>query len=320
MFKIFFIFLCYLFILIGVFDFNLWPQVIELYDSSLDFKELVLHPHGMRFLLVLPIFIVSDGYGVHYDFVFTMITPFILLFTVLLILKQVLHFKKNILATQKRMLFLLLSIVVMFLASYMNGRILFSLLGFSMVSYTLVCWDGLGGIKKTVLIILSLFLMSVSSGTLMIGIISISLFVFYSIVKKGFKKNILLVFFILIGLIYSFPLLEILVMKNIDYYGSIYLMLDHGFGQVLTLFEPVVLFGLVSILVLTVLIQMFFIFLYKKYLILLYLLAVSISVGIFGYSALSMSLIPLLIIGSILFLTCLKYVAPSKLRLGSDTV
>lgn len=317
MFKVIFILLCYFFIVIGFFEFNLWPQVIELHDSSVDLLDLVLHPHGMRFLLVSPIFIVSDSSGVHYDVIFTGIAPWMLLSTILLLLKQVLHFKKNISENQKKMLFVFFSILVIFLAFYMNGRILFALLGFSIVSYVLVCWDALGGGKKVVLIILSLFLMSVSSGTFMIGVISISLFVFYSMVKKGLKKNILVVFLFFMGLMYSLPLLEVLVMKNIDYYGGVYSMLDHGFGQVLTSFEPVVFWGVVSSFILALLIQIFLISFYKKYLVLLYILMVSVSVGVFGYSALTMALIPLFIMSGIFLLNFLKYLVSSKPRTSS---
>ncbi len=300
--NLIFLLICYLLISLNVLAFALWPQVIELYQSNIEFNQIFSHPHGMRYFLVLPLFIISEWLGVNYDLLFTLIAPLLLLLIVFFVKKQILFLRQHVSKKQKIFLSLFLMICILVVASNMNGRILFALLGFSILSFVLVFWDSLEGGGKAFWVICGLMLMSVSSGTFIIGVCSIALFSLYKVFNGRGKKELFFFLVFTLGLIYFLPLIISLIMKNIDYFGNILLMLNHGYGQILKNSELVILCMLVATFIIFLLIQVFLIHLYKKYLIIFYLLGISIFIGAFGYSALAMSLIPLFIIIGSLFL------------------
>jgi len=186
----------------------------------------------------------------------------------------------------------------------MNGRILFSLLGFAMTCFASLYWKELRASVIMLYLSAGILTMSVSSGTIMVGAISVGTLSLYKAFSDHTKKDIfILLALLLLLLLYLAPLLDVLVMKNINYYGGIENMLDHGIGKILNNVSVEVLWMLVFNAAVLILLIMY---IYRKYFLLLYFSIISIMVGLFGYSSLSMALIPLTILLSVFFLSFSK--------------
>jgi hypothetical protein len=295
--KASFLLICYLLIWLNFLNFNLWPQVIELHNSGAGLELFLIHTHGIRYTLTLPFFVVGNWLGVDYNIIFTLLSPLILILVPIFLSKVVFFYKRRILI-YKRILFIFLSLAIILTAHFMNGRMLFGLAGFSMLSYCLVYWEFLLKISRIFLLLFSLIFMSVSSGVFMVGVISIVLFFLYLLFTKS-NKGGFVVLLASSGLIYLLPLIETFIMKNIDYYGSIYLMLEHGYGKIIYSLDNEVLWMLLLIIVLLFSMQIFFIRFYKKYILLVVLFLVPVFLGMFGDSTLLMSFVPFLALFSL---------------------
>lgn len=307
--KYLFIGVFYLLMFFGVLDFYLWSQVVDMWNSEGHIDELVMHPHGMRYLLVLPIFIVSNWLNISYDLTFMMVVPFLFLFLVSCILNIITFYRKSISIHDERILFLLLSFVIIVLSYFMNGRIIFALLGFSVIYFVLVYWERLKLKKVLLFFVFGLMLMSVSSGTFLVGVISISVFILYKVINRRTRKNLFLFLLLLIALFATFPLLELLIMRNIDYFGGVFLMLEHGVGRSLLIVSAEILWMLASIVIIFILMLLMFFYSYNQYSILGYLIFVSVPIGMFGESTFAMSLVPLLVCFGLFWLSVLQKIS-----------
>lgn len=302
-----FLFVFYLLMELGYLSFSLWEQVTYLWESELKFEDMILHPHVLRYLLVYPFFTISEYMGIDYDSMFMVVVPILVLVLLELIVKSAAYFT-GLKVTVVEYVFL--SILLILMSSFMNGRMLFSLVGFALILYGMLYWKNnqyyLRVKTACVLLFLSgLFLMSVSSGTFMVGLVAVSMFllmnVFRSnswITKVGFSITLLMAFVLI------YPMVEVLVMKNIDYYGGVIPMLNHGVGRIFLIIEMELLVLLVLSVIVFLLIQFFLIKFYKHFKVLVYLLSVPLVIGLFGNSTLSMALIPLLVLFTI-FITSL---------------
>jgi len=304
-----FFLISYFLIWTGFLDFYLWPQVIELYDSGreIDLDLMLTHPHGLRYALVFPIIFVGNWLGVSYNDVFNALAPVILILIPIFLLKIVLFYKRGVSVNDKKILFLFLSLTIVSISHFMNGRMLFAFLGFSMLAYCIVYFELLLKKYMAILAFLSLLFMSVSSGTFVVGFISIAFIIFYSFFRRPTKGGFIMILLSLTGIAYLLPLISMLIMKNIDYYGSVYLMLNHGFGKFAFIVGSEVLWMLLLIFTLTTCALIYFINSYKKYIPLLFLFLVPIVVGIFGNSVLSLAIIPFLALFSVFVLSINKY-------------
>lgn len=301
-----FFLISYFLIWTGFLDFCLWPQIFDLYnseDAEKGFLDLILtHPHGLRYTLTYPIIFAGNWLGVSYSNVFTALSPVILILAPIFLSKTVLFYKRDVSVNNKKILFLFLSLTVVSIAHFMNGRMLFALSGFSVLIYCIVYFEIL--LKKYIVILafLSLLFMSVSSGAFVVGLISTAFIVFYSFFRRPTKGGFVMIFLSLAGFAYLLPLISMLIMKNIDYYGSVYLMLNHGYGKFAFIASSEVLWVLLLIFTLITSVLIYFINSYKKYIPLLFVFLVPIVIGMFGNSVLALSIIPFLALFSVFVL------------------
>lgn len=288
--------------LFGILNFHLWGQVVTLWDDNTEISSLLLHPHGMRYLLVYPIFVVSDLLNVSYNWLFSN-TVIILIITITRhVIKAVEEIQHGLTKSDKDILFLLICSFFMALSLFMNGRILFALTGSAILINILISWDkhNLWGIVLPLFLIV--FLSSVSSGTLVVSIITFISFLIYKSMTTGLKysKNHMLLILFAGILATVFPLLKILVMKNINFYGGgwdgLIAMLAHGLGKVFLVVDSDVLALILLTLALTVMLFLMSYHYYKRMIIPIFFIALSLAGGLFGKSTLMMFLPPFIVV------------------------
>ncbi|HFD31489.1 MAG TPA: hypothetical protein ENJ28_02085 [Gammaproteobacteria bacterium] len=219
-------FLVIIFYLLSIFyefkEFHLWQQVEYLH--SLNFRirlsNLYSYPHSMRYLLVTPIYYMSDLLNVDYNFIFSILV--VVFCTVVSFLFY--GIISNIVWVKDK--WLLMSVIMIYfslLTLSMNGRLVFGFLSYSLFFYGYV---GIILNKRNLLSILyvisSLFFSSATSG------IAISLFLISSVlmaiwffwINRISKLKIMTVMFFLIFFILYSPIILMLVNKNLNYFGS----------------------------------------------------------------------------------------------------
>ena len=277
-----------------VHEFHLWPQVTFLRGSTPDFGALLTHAHLLRYLLVFPIFWLADEIGVDFDAIYRAFA-FVLLFFISRNCSKIADFYNfgNVVFTA-----FFFALTFSLVSVFMNGRIIFAFCGFSYLLAQIHRWeDGLiGNFKVFTGLLISLFLCSVSTGTFLLCIICIMVwlpFVFHR--RKGSLSLYITTFLFAIS-----PLISFYILKNVTFYGGgfegLINMLNHGAGVVLHDFSPV----LVSLIVLNVAALTICTFgllkKYKRYALITLFLAASAFAGLFGFSTLTLGLIPLSVI------------------------
>ncbi|QUM77860.1 hypothetical protein HWV00_17415 [Moritella sp. 24] len=273
--------------------FELWPQVYYFQREWEGVNLLTInpmeHPHLIRYLVVLPIFIVSDYLPVNPDFVFSLLCVFIiyvLSFNVTKITTYTFFLKDK-----KYDVLMLVSLVYfLFVSSFMNGRILFAMLGFSLIVLNTIKWElnVIPTYKMFSYNILGYFLCSVSSGTFLVSIT----FTFFWIIFQFYRSKSLDIYILhLVALIVFSPLIYTSIMNNVNFFGGgvngAVNMLTHGFGIVFHLYDGKQFF---LIIVFSAVICLFLSWLFKSfiYLRILFLATyTSMFGGAFGFSTLA---------------------------------
>jgi len=300
-------------------QFHLWPQVIVLWEMNADFNELILHPHGMRYLLVYSIFRVADFMGVSYDLIFSLIVPVLVFVTAHYIIKSV-STKLLLSNHNQKVLFFTVFMLLVLLSTLMNGRILFAITGASILLSILMSWKKIAFFKIVIFFLIALILSSVSSGTVFVSIITFVVFVVYQNFNSGrFSwKNISLLCLMMTGTFYIFPLLKVLIMKNVNYFGGgvdgVVNMLGHGVGRVLLKMDLEVLILSLLLLLLVFLINLLLLRYYNKIIIPLLFIVVSTSGGLFGLSTMMMMIPAVMVIACILILKMNKYLTRNIIK------
>jgi hypothetical protein len=281
-------------VVFGLKEFTIWSQITEWLAPN-NMKENIQvatyliateHPHMLRILLVVPFYALSEYLTVDIDLFFSLVLVLLIYGIYLLnlaILKDTVERKKVFILL---LFFLLLSLV-------MHGRIVFSILGNTMLLYLLYrsfyTNNKLKKYKSIPLFLMALWFSSVSSGTFVVFLLTIFINYFlHSLVKLPYVSQRivwLFSFFIMLLLILS-PMIIIFVEKNINYYdGSIINMLSHGAGGYLIDYLYVVL-PLLAILILSLPIVIFYLRRYNFLILPLSMILSSLVVGLFGFSSL----------------------------------
>lgn len=288
----------------GVIEFKLWPQVLSIWNSQFELSQLLLHPHGIRFFLVLPIFTISEIIEVSSDWLYSNLVPVLIFIATIFIVGSL---KNSIWQNKyKREVFLFVFIMLTLISFFMNGRLIFAITGAAILLNIMVNWEDKHLIIVFLLILCSFILVSVSSGTLFVAVLSCSLFVLI----KGFFLNRCLVrklFFLILFsslFVFIYPLLSVLVMKNINYFGggfgAIVNMLNHGFGVFFHDIDFVVLILISLCLVISLILMLALVVKYKKIRIPLFFSCVSLGGGLFGFSTMMMVIPSLLLLSLII--------------------
>jgi hypothetical protein len=281
-------------VVFGLKEFTIWSQITEWLAPN-NMKENIQvatylmateHHHMLRILLVVPFYVLSEYLTVDIDLFFSLVLVLLIYGIYLLnlrILKDTVERKKVFVLL---LFFILLSLV-------MNGRIVFSILGNTMLLYLLYrsfyTKNKLKKYKSIPLFLMALWFSSVSSGTFVVFLLTIFTFYFlHSLVKLPYvnKKIVWLFSFFIVLLLILSPMIIIFVEKNINYYdGSIINMLSHGAGGYLIDYLYVIL-PLLAILILSLPIVILYLRRYNFLILPLSMILSSLAVGLFGFSSL----------------------------------
>ncbi len=295
--------------------FKIWYQIIFLWDQgATPFQELLqLSPHSFRYFLMYPVIYISESIGVDRDFFFSLIILFIGFYAVSLLCASLKIMKGN----HRRQIIpcLFISVVIVFLLFYMNGRGAIALCGFALLVNNIIKLEM--GMTPNVWIFtnifLALLLTSVSSGTLAVSFLTLSMYLLQQI--KHILSGILRVRFFVerfkiffVCLLFCIIFSSIIIVgfeKNLNFYGVGYEgfvnMLGHGIGAVLKpLLHSISMTSLIAIvciigIILNTIVQRF------RYSLIVRILIICCGCGLFGYTTLSMAIVPLLILSTLYF-------------------
>tara|TARA_R110000824_G_C15232528_1_gene678840 strand:+ start:20021 stop:21019 length:999 start_codon:yes stop_codon:yes gene_type:complete len=278
-------------LLLDVYRFEVWPQILDFPHQNFSLESIYSHPHGVRYLLILPALLISDFLNIQDSLVFSLYVFLIMLLAIFCLQKLLVEELPN---KPLGVLFLVVFFVVIFLN--MNGRMAFSLAGASIQIYVLYHWGSLRNIKKISLMILSLFLCSVSSGTFLLIFLIYSFFIFKnSVFVTGVltRTDALFLVFMFIVVAIS-PIIFMFIFKNLSYFGGglsgLYNMLGHGFGS---LFIEEAGWGLIVYILVCFLSFAFFCYvsaIYKGFSFAPWFFVLTIFGGLFGYSTATIAL------------------------------
>lgn len=232
---VFILFIVWLYLVLsGIKEYVVWGQILDIQKSGLSLIELFdsRHAHFLRYSLVYPVILLSEKLSIPINLVFSIVL-YLLNVIIYILMKRLCN---NVDGSTRHYFFILLSLFTINIL--MNGRLVFAFLGISLLLYTFYFSIKLkmGSLRFTVYILLSLWLLSVSTGTFMVGIGS-SIFCVFVLYWKRIRisgqilnKKLLAMCFIFVLLL---PLSLQYVQKNLDYYdGELVLMLSHGYGRV----------------------------------------------------------------------------------------
>lgn len=237
--------LYFVYIAEGYKSFYIWTQVDVLAGSN-PLKTLG-HPHGLRYLVTWPAISFADYFGWNRNQVFSYFVMFNMLLSAGLVSWVQSRITKSV---ERRWIswFYLYMPIFITLSFAMNGRLSYMLLGTSLMIFSYINW--LKGILQdrplystasyALLVMLSLALISVSSGCLTVGIVVVFLhsFVLACLPKRFIQRLIhsllnlsILTFFIFLQYLF--------LLKNLNYYGgSLFAMLTHGPGMFIVMLNP----------------------------------------------------------------------------------
>ena len=311
MLYVFLTLLCVLLLfLIGLKEFKLWPQVELLWEAKFNLKYFLSHPHGTRYLLVYPIFFVSEYIGIGYNILFSWLVIFFI--GPLIVYKNIKlseHFGLQTVLSNVTLL-----LVFNILLYFMNGRIVFSLLGASIfVELSFSQNKGFYYLKA----FLAIFLSTASSGTTMV---LVAWFLLYEIFfrKKNAKDRVLFLLICGVGAYYLLDFFVLIISKNINFFGGgitgLLNMLSHGMGKILLIGVEVSILILFIILTAATIIWLSINILKMRLNIQATMfLFIAIVFGSFGYSTATM--------GVPIILLCVNYLIfkySSNTRVGCD--
>ena len=274
-------------------DFELWSQVTYLRGRSLNASYLG-DAHLLRYILVLPIFLMSDIYNIDANSIFRFVC-FLNIFLITCNCITITRFYNN----KNGALFVFaFGLFFLFLSIFMNGRMLFSFVGYSYLLSLFHRWN-YGEINNLGLytrFLPALMLCSVSTGTFLLCIVSIIVFSFGQSQRSKKIYFLYLVFFVSV----LSPLIMLYLFKNINFYGGGFNgflnMLNHGVGTIFHTFDVLVTMLLVGNLLLLIILMGIIYFKTKTYKFLILFATTGVLCGLFGYSTLSMSIIPIYIV------------------------
>ena len=294
--ELFLFFIYAILIILGIKEFSIWQQIT--YYLSNDFNgnnETLLslfetnHPHFLRIFILYVIYQISLFFALDITFIYNLLLLFLLFFTYIFI-------KKIIFDIFNFIDYKILGVLFFYflLSFFMNGRIIFAIFGNTLLLYGLYfniysINQKITNFKLVIIVIFSLLITSVSSGTFMVCLLTIFLFYFFIIVVRFpflEKKIIYMIFFIFIIISSIIPLITQFINKNLDFYdGSILKMLEHGFGKYLEAYVYIVL-PLLLFLPFIFIIGYYFLSKNHKLILSFSLILSSLFIGLFGFSSL----------------------------------
>lgn len=290
--------LIYLICVVYVFEsFIIWQQVSDIKYFPL--PEAIKHPHGLRYLLVMPAIKIADYLDLRENQLFGLFVAVNITLTAMILGRVQAMLTKQANKHWSTWFCFFFPIFAM-LSIAMNGRLSYMLLGASLMIFASMRW--LSIIEKRghpmraatycLLNMLALFFLSVSSGCLTVGMVTMMMLA-VSLMIIPSRGRLLHVLFAVITFIPYIMIQSYFVRKNLVFYdGSIILMLLHGPGSLIVHLNPPKL--LLAAAVATIGFAVFYSFHYVQNYIqkslrvlpLLLMIACASVIGVFGYSSL----------------------------------
>jgi hypothetical protein len=290
----------WVFCLAGVIQFHLWSQVVNLWELDYSLVERLGYAHGLRFTLVYPIFEIAQWLGISYDRLVSIIAPPLLLTITYFSARSVAAIGPTLSREREAAVFVGISLVLIALSLFMNGRLFFAFAGSSILMWALLNWENNRDPINFCSVTIAIYLSSVSSGTLLIVVFSFYFFLVVNLVIRNpsiCRRGILLSYALLLVVIT--PFLSMFVIKNLDFYGggfsAIFNMLGHGYGLIILQSNLLII---ISIVILATGAFYFYRNLIRRHWILVSLVMIYLAGGMFGYSTALVVLPPLLVIAS----------------------
>lgn len=289
----------------GLKSFSIWEQVLDIHAQGQTLAELydARHPHFLRYVVAFPIFWLSDASGLSDDVVFNAVC-LALLPTLIVLLRSIMTNSRSDAPSAVRVA--AIALLVFFVAYYMNGRGLFSLVGYAMILLALkrLFVSRTWSVTSFLLCLLGTLLCSVSSGVFAVAFAFMALaalFAMFGPFAITTRSRILTAVCVLVifGLFQEF--LFIGIVKNLDFYGggldATWDMLQHGPGRFLALINPELLLLTIPMIAMTIYILMLLIRrLSATDAVAVLGLITAVAGGMYGLSTLSVALVPLLAI------------------------
>ncbi len=231
-----------LIILTGLKQFSIWSQILDLEDVNLGTFALTASPHLLRFLVVLPALVLAHLLDLNQEYVFSV---FILGLTIGIVFMISRTLGETVDRKAKNWVHYYRWVALpMFAVTFlMNGRIVIAMFGLMLLISAQVAWF-LNRDRPLwrffVSQLVGLFLLNVSSGTVMVGVIC---FISFTVIMplaqypRADRRHLPLLLVSALTLTLFSPFLAIGIIKNLDYYGGgiqgFIGMLQHGFGKIL---------------------------------------------------------------------------------------
>ncbi len=227
---------------LGIKQYSLWQQVLDLDGESAGQLITALHPHALRFLIVLPVFLLARNIGAPQDLVFSLFV------TIVFVLSA--YYLACAVSTAiwgdnryRHRYYAGIFLPIALLSMAMNGRIAIAILGLSI----LVCAIStrIRSPRQSVLkflfaMLVALLLMAVSSGTIMVGVLSMLFFCGIGVFAHWPKptRSQISSLWVGIGAVVCFsPFLLVSIDKNVSFFGGglegAVNLINHGFGSLL---------------------------------------------------------------------------------------
>jgi hypothetical protein len=300
----------------GVIQFSIWGQIEDLLGTELTLDFLFGTAHGLRYALVLPVFVVSDWLSQDESLIFSSVVATLVVAIGLWIGQAI----RAISRTDSQLAFTFGLIGSMGIALFMHGRIAYAFAGFALLLAGLLkpratLADGIGLFLR---FLLAIFLSSVSSGTIMVTALTGFLFTVMAaagvngLKTTGRAAHISLLLHLALlpaGVFYLFLLVE----KNLSFYGegidAFVNILGHGVGVVFLNAETLVV--VFSAIIVVLIVGMFLIWTIQSMMVKPIIIGMGCAAagGLFGFSTMAMGLIPLTILLGVWLLGVLKHVS-----------
>ncbi len=223
---------------LGIKTFSVWHQIIELEGSSIN----VSHPHMARYIVMLPVLIVSQVIKVNADVVFSYVVITLMCTTSYLLAKLLSAVLSGSYVNIPR-LFPLTLLPLAALSLAMNGRIALAMLGIVWIASAQI--GDAAGLNRSKFgygcsQVLGVMLASVSSGTVVIAFICVGA---YNVIgpllqwPKLPRASLARVGLGLLVALIAVPIVAAGVKKNLDFFGgddnAMIRILHHGLGNYL---------------------------------------------------------------------------------------
>lgn len=234
-------------VLLGVKQFSLWSQVVDLQGTNPLYLYQGLHPHFLRYLLVYPVFEASALAGFAPDTVFSGVC-LVALFIVFLAVR---HIDQNLSQDDSTLACVFWSISLCGIAILMNGRGILAFLGYAMLLFSLVPLPDDRHPRWWLFISLPIAMLfcSVSSGVLFVAFAQLFTTCVICVLRQREMRSasntplVLAAGALTTVLFWNF--LAVGLHKNLTYYGggveAIWTMLNHGAGRIIAMADPLIL-------------------------------------------------------------------------------